>query len=260
MKRSCRQNLPTVFAMELMDSLKNFFDDFTFQARVMPIVVVVFPIIAVGILNGVFQGGWAENSDFIVGSLIFLVLCHKVARNCGKAYEKKMFQELGAMPSTIALRFKNEIFDDVTKKRYHQILNQFRGLNLPLDQAEETPDSDQQYSSAANILRNYANSNRKTEYRVYQELKEYNFWRNLYGIKPFVLLCYFAIIIREIIVRGPICIKDIFLNPFPDYTVLIIMILSSAILIASVNQQSVRERAFDYAKALIEVCERISAE
>ena len=62
----------------------------------------------------------------------------------------------------------------------------------------------------SNILRNYANSNRNKEQRVYQELKEYNFWRNLYGTKGIALVVYLLIIVREITLQGTIDIKIFF--------------------------------------------------
>lgn len=62
----------------------------------------------------------------------------------------------------------------------------------------------------SNILRNYANSNRNKEQRVYQELKEYNFWRNLYGTKGIALVVYLLIIVREITLHGTIDIKIFF--------------------------------------------------
>ena len=166
-----------------MDKIKNFFDDFTFHARVMPIMVVSLPIALMAISKGVLQGDWPKNAGLILLSLVFFTMTSKIARNLGKSYEKKMYQQLGGMPSTIALRFSDDTFDEITKKRYHKKLNLFEGIALPLNVSDETTDTDQQYISASNILRNYANSNRDKEQRVYQELKEYNFWRNLYGTK-----------------------------------------------------------------------------
>ena len=109
----------------------------------------------------------------------------------------------------------------------------------------------------SNILRNYANSNRNKEQRVYQELKEYNFWRNLYGTKGIALVVYLLIIVREITLHGTIDIKNIFLNPYPYYVVLILMTLYAVTFVLFVNKQTVIIKAFDYAKSLIELCERI---
>ena len=215
-----------------MNKVKNFFDDFTFHARVMPIMVVTMPIVIAAISKGILQGGWSENIGLILLSLVYFTMTSKIARNLGKSYE-------------------------VTKKRYHKKLNQFDGLVLPLDASDETSDTDLQYISASNILRNYANSNRNKEQRVYQELKEYNFWRNLYGTKGIALVVYLLIIVREITLHGTIDIKNIFLNPYPDYVVLILMTLYAVTFVLFVNKQTVIIKAFDYAKSLIEVCERI---
>lgn len=243
-----------------MDKIKSFFDDFTFHARVMPVIVVLVPIIMIELIKGIIQDSWIENTAFVFVSLVFLTITSKIARNLGKGYEEKMYAKLGGMPTTIVLRFSNNTFDDITKQRYHKKLNQFRGLNLPLNKSNENADDDQQYISATNILRNYANSNRDKEPRVYQELKEYNFWRNLYGTKEIALFLYLIIAIREIVLRGTIDLKQAFLHPYPDYMALIIMVLCIVSTLLFVNQKTVTQKGFDYAKTLIEVCERIPAD
>lgn len=240
-----------------MEKFKDFFDDFTFHARVMPIIVLLMPIIIIGIHSGIVQDSWLEGVVLSSISLVFLTITSKIARNLGKEYEKKMYKHLGGMPTTIVQRFSDDTFDDITKHRYHKKLNQFEGLALPLDKAKETADDDQQYISAANILRNYANSNRDKEPRVYQELKEYNFWRNLYGTKRIALFLYLLIFIREIIIKGTISLKELFLHPYPDHIALIVIVLSIAFVVFFVNQKAVKQKGFDYAKTLIEVCERI---
>lgn len=240
-----------------MEKFKDFFDDFTFHARIMPIIVLLMPIIIIGIHSGIVQDSWLEGVVLSSISLVFLTITSKIARNLGKEYEKKMYKQLGGMPTTIVQRFSDDTFDDITKHRYHKKLNQFEGLALPLDKAKETADDDQQYISAANILRNYANSNRDKEPRVYQELKEYNFWRNLYGTKRIALFLYLLIFIREIIIKGTISLKELFLQPYPDHIALIVIVLSIAFVVFFVNQKAVKQKGFDYAKTLIEVCERI---
>jgi len=240
-----------------MGKVKEFFDDFTFHARVMPIIVLLIPIIILGILNGIVQDSWLDGAILSAVSLTCLSITSKIARNLGKEYEKKMYKQLGALPTTIVQRFSDDTFDNVTKQRYHKKLNIYDGLDLPLDKAQETIDSDEQYASATNILRNYANSNRDKEPRVYQELKEYNFWRNLYGTKIIALIIYIFIVIREIIMIETFSFKDLFLTPYPDYTAMIILMLSIVVVMLFVNQKTVRQKGFDYAKALIEVCETI---
>lgn len=240
-----------------MDKIKNYFDDFILHARVMPVVVLLIPIMAIGIFKGIIQDNWLESSYLLAISIAFLTVTSKVARNLGKACENEIYKQLRGMPTTIVLRFSDNTFDNITKQRYHNILNKFEGLALPLDKSNETLDDDQQYSSAANILRNYANSNRDTEPRVYQELKEYNFWRNLFGAKRIALFGYLIILIREILLIGKFSFKQAFLHPYPDYISLIIIVFCIAFIMLFVNKKVVTQKGFDYAKTLIEVCERI---
>lgn len=93
-----------------MDKIKNFFDDFTFHARVMPIMVVSLPIALMAISKGVLQGDWPKNAGLILLSLVFFTMTSKIARNLGKSYEKKMYQQLGGMPSTIVFACSRETF------------------------------------------------------------------------------------------------------------------------------------------------------
>lgn len=74
-------------------------------------------------------------------------------------------------------------------------------------------------------LRNYANSNRETEPRVYQELKEYNYWRNLYRCKWIALMVYMGITIREINNNDSFSFKEIFTSPYSEYIAFLMMIM-----------------------------------
>ena len=243
-----------------MERIKKLFDDFTFHARVMPIIVISIPILVVGILGGVIRDNWFENSIWLFIGIALLTITSKVARNLGKDFEEKMYKQLGEKPTTIILRFSDDKLDTITKQRYHKRLNEFDGLELPLDKSSETLDDDEQYSSAANFLRNYANSNRDKEPRVYQELKEYNFWRNLYGTKIIALSLYFLIAVREVILAKEFNVLQIFLHPYPNYIALLFILVSMFFVALFINKKAVNQKGFDYAKALIEVCERISVD
>ena len=240
----------------MINKIKDNFDDFTYHARVLPVLVIIMPILVIVIYNGITFSSWSENSLLFSIALVFLVFTSKVARNEGKKHENLMYKRLGGMPTTIVLRFSDATFDSVTKKRYHEKLNKCDGLDLPMGAEDENQSSDDQYQSASTILRTYANANREKEPRVYQELKDYNFWRNLYGTKKFALIIYAIIVIREIVTMENFSVKQVFLQPYPNYLVLIIMLFCILTLILFVTPKTVEQKAFDYAKTLIEVCER----
>ena len=127
---------------------------------------------------------------------------------------------------------------------------------LPLEPAEERPEDDQQYDVAVRSLKNRANFDRSTEFRVYQELKEYHYFRNLHGIKPIAIGIYAALALREIMLIPGFSLKYLFLAPIPVYLSLMIF-LFAIILGCLVTSRGVEERAFSYAIALVETCERI---
>lgn len=242
-----------------MDKLIKFFDDFVFHARVMPILTAMLPIIVSGIFKGFIQKDFLDISLYAFVLLLFITLASKVARECGKRYETQMYKELGGKPTTIILRYSDCTIDNITKTRYHKILNEkINDIHLPLNPNEENQQSDIMYSSSMTYLRKYANSNRDIEPRVYQELKEYNYWRNLYGCKWISIIIYFLIAIREIILIDSFSVRNILLKPYPEYIVLLLMFIGIAIMCIFVNKSTVKRRAFDYAKTLAEVCERLN--
>lgn len=241
-----------------MEFVKKNFDDFEFHARVMPVLVVMMPLIILCILNGIISNDVLDYAVYTIIIIIFLTLSSKFTREMGKEYERKMYQKLGGKPTTIILRYSDNRIDDLTKTRYHKKLNEMVGdLKLPLSINEENENTDVCYESAVNWLRRYSNSNRDAEFRVYQELKEYNFWRNLYGIRTSAITLYILAVIREVLTIKVFNIEELIINPYPNYISLLIMIITIALITVIVNKDTVERKAFDYAKTLIEVCERI---
>lgn len=238
--------------------ISDYFDDFTIHSRIMPVVVAAIPIIAIAILHGIRINGIQENIIYGLFLIAFITILSKICREFGKKYEGKMFKELNGMPTTIVLRFSDNRLDYKTKERYHKKLNEkIDGLDLPLQCNEENKDTDEKYITAINWLRKYANSNRDKEQRVYQELKEYNFWRNLYGIKKLCMIVYALIAIREYIIIQEFSLKQLILMPYPKYMAFIFMILSLVVFILFVNREVVKAKAFDYATTLIEVSDNL---
>lgn len=239
-----------------MSNTKQNFDEFTWQTRVMPVLVTITPLFFAAIAKGFSSPAWTE-TGFMAGIMVIVLsLLYRLARDRGKACERKITRCLGAMPSVIILRFSDSTIGLVSKQRYHQRLNDVYELNLPLDASTEKAEDDAQYDAAIRSLKNRANCNRDTEFRVYQELREYHFFRNLYGIKPIAICTYLALAIREIWLIPNFNVKVLFLNPIPDYISFLIF-LFGILLSFLVTRKGVEERSFSYAKALVESCERI---
>lgn len=242
-----------------MQNFKNIFDDFNIQARIIPALITVLPIYIYLLLKNLVINNFIESilMNSIV-SVLLIALFYRIVRNFGKKYEKKMYKKLGAKPTTIVLRYSNSLIDETTKTRYHKKLNEkIDEIELPTNKEKETNNDDRNYETAINWLRKYANLNREKEIRVYQELKDYNFWRNLYGGKWIVIISCIISIFIECYELGQGNIIELIKNPFPKDNILFIMF---GILIVScivINKKTVQNKAFDYAKTLLEVCDSL---
>lgn len=239
-----------------MVKLSEHFDGFTWQSRVMPVLVACIPLFLAAIAKGFSFSGLVETGFMAVLLVAAISLLYRLARDMGKRREIKMTERLGAMPTVIMLRFSDANIGAVSKRKYHQRINEVYELALPLEASEETPESDAQYEAAALSLKNRANSDRKTEFRVYQQLKEYHFYRNLYGIKPVAIVIYALLAFRELWLIPDFSVEGLFLHPFPDHIALYIFALG-ALVFCFITRKGMEERSYSYGKALIESCERL---
>ena len=97
--------------MVFMENIKSNFDDFTFNARVMPVLVVILPIICVGVYEGIIKEGGLENAIYVSMIIIFMTFMAYIARHLGKKVESKMVKRLGGLPTTILMRFSDTRID-----------------------------------------------------------------------------------------------------------------------------------------------------
>lgn len=239
----------------MIKAIREAFDDFVIAARIKPAITVGIPLILMAFLNGIVNYKWIEAGLGLLLSLAVVSFAACIVRELGKTYEGKFYKTLGGMPTTIILRFSDDTIDSITKVKYHKWLNEkIPDLQLPISENEENLDSqsDSKYESAANYLRICANSCRKQFPRVYQELKKYNYWRNLYGCKYYALILYGTLAIRELLIIGKFDIMDIFRNPVPDYTMFLILVVWCILFCWIVSKKTVKRNAFDYAKTLLE--------
>ena len=188
---------------------------------------------------------------------MLIAFYYRIIRNLGKRIEEKMYRDFGNKPTTIVLQYEDTTFDELTKTRYHKKLNKRVGeIKLPIKIEDEVKEDDKAYESAINWLRNFANTNRDTEQRTYQELKDYNFWRNLYGGKVIMIVSCLICIMLEFIRIILSVVKGIY-QIYSHFFTIIIMLFILLMICIVINKKVIRMKAFDYARTLLEVCERI---
>ena len=238
---------------------KKIFDEFTFEARVMPAVTIVLPVLATGAYKGVIDNKWTETSVEFALAIVALVFMTYVVREFGKTYEKKMIGNLAALPTTIVMRFSDNRIDEISKVKYHKWFNnKGEKYHLPLSLAEEQEDtqSDNKYINAMKDLRVYAYNHRPMYPRVYQELKKYNYWRNLYGCKKIAMVLYTLMAIKEFVQLKEFNAKEMLVAYDPQYNVLFGVLLWAIFFCIAVTKKVVERNAFDYAVTLIEtICD-----
>lgn len=116
-----------------MESVKKYFDDFVFAARVMPAMTAGLPLLIIAVYNGIVANSWSGTSTSFALAIILIAFLAYIAREWGKNYEGKMFEELGGMPTTIILRFSDNKIDSVSKMKYHQWFNNnLADVSLPM--------------------------------------------------------------------------------------------------------------------------------
>lgn len=242
----------------MIDILKKHFDDFVFEARVKPAIVAGLPTFVIAASKGLLDKEWSEAAITVFLSVIIIGFLAYIIRELGKNFEEKLFKEIGGKPTTIILRFSDNTINMVSKLKYHHWLNsKINGLLLPLSLEEEENDlkSDEKYESAITFLRTYANSHRDELPRVYQELKKYNYHRNLYGCKWHVLFIYLLLIGYEAFIIVFPEFKQTHTVSFLCCKELLILLLWSIIFCSVVTKKAVMRNAYDYAITLVETIE-----
>lgn len=247
----------------MIKAIRQTFDDFVIASRIKPAITVGFPLLFMAFYNGFVEFERVETGIGLALALVVISFAAYIVRELGKTYEEKLYKTLGGAPSTIILRFSDDTVDNITKIKYHKWLNKIiPDLQLPVSKEEEDadPESDIKYESAIKYLRTYANSHREKFPRVYQELKKYNYWRNLYGCKRYALLLYGILTICELLIVEQFCVADILLKPVPKYTIMLVLIIWSILFCLIVTQKAVKRNAFDYAKTLLETVNAMSVD
>ena len=160
---------------------KNVFDEYERKARIYPAVIFLLPLIieiyvlipqlvkVEGIAGGVIM--------YLSLSLFFA----SIIRKRGKDKQQKLWENLGAKPTTILLRYSNNAISKETKRRYHKKITQLiSNFSLPTENEEkDNPEkADERYDSAIEYLIEHTRD--KIKYSlVYKENIAYGFVRNM---------------------------------------------------------------------------------
>ena len=161
-------------------------DEYTLKARVFPAFLALLPV---GILAGQFVGIksilLAAFSGF-GGTLLLSFVLAQWSREAGKKREAELWERWGGKPTTTYLRHSTSVINPVLRMRHRQRLEKLApDLVLPTVRAEEANpnEADWHYDSAVKTL--IAKTRDKERFfLLFQELIDYGFRRNTWGLKP----------------------------------------------------------------------------
>lgn len=113
-------------------------DPYERKARVIPGLLVGLPILVplIGVY-GVKHSVLTAVASVLGGCGAIYALA-SVARGRGKQLEEQLVKSWGGMPTTIALRHRDNFLDSVSKARYHEAIRSKLGIEVP------TPDTKRQ--------------------------------------------------------------------------------------------------------------------
>jgi hypothetical protein len=160
-------------------------DEYALKARVFPAFLALLPL---GICAAQFVGFGsavvAGCSAFGGTALLSFVLA-QWSRDAGKSKERALYELWGGKPTTAYLRHRDETVSPILKQRRHQRLQRMApDLVLPSlrDETESPAEADDSYEAATKVL--IQRTRDKEKYHVlFQELIDYGFRRNTWGLK-----------------------------------------------------------------------------
>ena len=160
-------------------------DHYTFQARLLPALIVVLPL---GLVVVAFQPSQSAAINFLAGVLVsfgLTALLSQLGRDLGKRKEADFFEKNGGKPSTLMLSFQSSALDRETLARCHAKLQSIvPNLQMPTHEEENKNMAGAfvKYDSCANFLREKTRD-KKNFPLVYSENVNYGFRRNLWRMK-----------------------------------------------------------------------------
>lgn len=249
----------------MLKELENLFDKYSFNARVKPAFLLVFPVVISIIVLYEPARSWGGSVLTIVSSFGVIAFAANQMSTRGNILQEKLFRKWGAAPTTIFLRHSDSRLDTHTKSRYmkklEELIPNFESVS-PHAELIDPVSADEMYRTASAFMREYTR-NIKQFPLVFKENVSYGFSRNTRAFKwigtliTLLSLIFSSIIVWYRYIKGnsePI-LDLVFNIPFENTALLILLFVILLLWLFLVTERWVEIRAFSYARALFASCE-----
>ena len=174
-------------------------DEYSRHARLKPAFLVVLPLGLVVSIFGLKASVVLAAFSGPLATVGLTFLLAQIGRDFGKRKEAHLYSLWGGKPSIAKMRHRDPTVNKHTRERYHQKAQLLLGLSLP-DVTSEQSDpkaADALYEAFSNLLLERTRD-RKRFPLIFQELVNYGFRRNLWGMKPIGLTLSLLCVALEI--------------------------------------------------------------
>lgn len=239
-------------------SSMRYFDIYNRNARLKPALIAVLPLIGlvtalgldISLLTGVLSG--------LLSTAGLTLLLAQFGRDFGKGKEKYLFERWGGKPSVVKMRHGNTTINSHTRHRYHAAASHLLGIDMPSQEQEQNDSdaADAKYEAYSNLLLERTRSHAEFPL-VFQELTNYGFRRNLWGMKPVALAINSVSIAIEITIAVFGLLGYGWTPPVISMALLVVSVLLLGCWIFLITPDWVRTAADAYAERLLAASEKL---
>ncbi|AKE52708.1 hypothetical protein [Kangiella geojedonensis] len=238
----------------------NKFNIYNFKARILPLAYISIPIALITLVHRELLSTVQYLYTFLGWTGLLFLLSNYVSL-IGNKIQTKIFEYLGAEPTTIILRHHDDRIDNITKKRYHDFLSLALNIQMPTydEESSDPHGSDEKYRSATNYLRESTRDNNKFPL-VFADNVAYGFMRNLFALKSAAIVISLLCLIYLIFLTTLTFVSSSIFSEIGRTPLILCLILNTLYLINTISfvtMDIVTTRAFRYAKSLLGACDNL---
>jgi hypothetical protein len=174
--------------------LTQFRDPYERKARLWPGLLVLVPIIIALAARFGSKHPVLSAASSIIASCGGMYAMASIVRGKGKELEENLVKAWGGMPTTIALRHRDNFLDSLSKERYHELITRKLGIAMPTaDEERANPaKADDIYIGATRRLRELTRNDKGL---LFKENIAFGFHRNMLAMKPTgIVICLLSIL------------------------------------------------------------------
>lgn len=228
-----------------MLELEKYFDPYERKARVYPALLVLLPLIISVSFNYPELYSSLAGLVALVAAMGGVHLIAHAARDSGKKKEAGLYESWGGVRSVAIFRHSDKTIPKPAKRKLHAHLANITDIEAPSIEGEKISpgEADEIYRSWSDHLRVNARDTKKHNL-LFQELINYGFRRNVYGMKYWYSIS--GILALSLFKLSGVDLTQV------EFGVMLIVAAYSIYLTVIVNSEWVRIPSNEYAKRLIE--------